>query len=158
MGGARPVEGGRALLFERLVDLEPGRGEAAPFLLHDRDGLKASVAFELERLLSTRAPLAAEAMAGRERTTIDYGIPDWAVVSPGDGQSRTRFAAQIAEAVRAYEPRLAEPKVTLRQVPERGDALVCEISGLLAIGSLMEPVSFALALDGGGSADMSDGG
>lgn len=146
MAGPRPVEGGRALLFERLVDVEPGRREARPFVLHDRAGVKASVASELERLLSTRVPVPAAELERRERTTIDYGIPDGALAAPGDPEARKRLADQIAAAIRAFEPRLAEPSVELRLAGDRGDALTAEISGTLAVAGLIEPVSFSIAL------------
>ena len=146
MAGRSPVEGGRALLFERLVDLEPDWREAKAFILHDRAGMKASVAAELERLLSTRAPLPAAALAGCERSTIDYGIPDACVITPADPGDRATLARQIADAIGTFEPRLVGPVVELRLAGGRGDALIADISGHLAVDDLLEPVSFAIAL------------
>lgn len=102
MAALAAVEGGRALLFERLVDLAPGQREPMPFILHDRDGLKASLAFELERLLSTRVPVAVDVLAGRERSTVDYGIPDGALTTPADPEARGRLATQIVQAIAAF--------------------------------------------------------
>lgn len=155
MSALAPVEGGRALLFERLVDLAPGQGEARPFVLHDRDGLKTSLAFELERLLSTRVPVAIEVLTGRQRTTIDYGIPDGALTVPADPTGRQRLAEQVRAAIAAFEPRLLDPQVNLRLAEGRGDALVAEISGWLDMAGQREPVSFAVPLgaDSGGEDD-----
>lgn len=149
MAGLRPVAGGRALLFERLVDLEPGRPEVRPFILHDRTGLKASVAIELERLLSTRLSLPPADLERRERTTLDYGIPDGAVIAPADSESRKVLAAQIEAAILAFEPRLIDPHVTLRQTSDRNDTLVADIAAQLEISGLLEPVSFAIPLGTG---------
>ncbi|MCR6632322.1 MAG: type VI secretion system baseplate subunit TssE [Magnetospirillum sp.] len=143
------VEGARALLFERLVDLAHGRREPHPFILHDREGCKASVAFELERLLSTRVPVGMDELAGRERSTVDYGIPDGALTTPGDPEARARLALQVQAAIRAFEPRLGDPQVSVRLAAGRGDALVAEISGWLLMEGQREPVSFAVPLDGG---------
>ena len=150
MSSLAPVEGGRALLFERLVDLDPGRGEAPPFVLHGRDGLRASLAYELERLLSTRVPVAVEVLAGRQRTTIDYGIPDGALTVPADPGGRQRLAEQVRLAILAFEPRLHEPTVSMRLAEGRGDSLVADISGWLEMGAQREPVSFAVSLGGEG--------
>ncbi|MEO0034442.1 MAG: hypothetical protein RLZZ501_465 [Pseudomonadota bacterium] len=146
MAGQRPVEGGRALLFERLVDLAPGEGESQPFLLHDRDGLKASVAAELAALLATRLSRPLAPPPGRERTTLDYGIPDAAGLAPGDAEGCAAFAAEIRAAIQAFEPRLVAPRVALSPDPARSDRLLARIEADLRCGGEMEPVSFALAL------------
>ena len=148
MAALAAVEGGRALLFERLVDLDPGRSEAQAFILHDRTGLMASVRFELERLLSTRVPVPVEVLAGRERTTVDYGIPDGALVTPGDPECRARLGDHIRAAIAAFEPRLGQPSVTVRLAGGRGDAVVADISGFLDMAGQREPVSFAVAIGG----------
>lgn len=153
MASLRPAESGRATLFERLVDLEPGQREAEPFILHDREGVRKSVALALERLLSTRAPVAADVLEKRERTTIDYGIPDHSLTSPQDGAARDRLARHIADAIRAFEPRLTDPVVTVRLSDARSDALVAEISGHLTIGMAVSPALFAIPVGGAGSPD-----
>lgn len=158
MSSLAPVEGGRALLFERLVDLDPGRGEAPPFVLHGREGLKASLAYELERLLSTRVPVAVEILTGRERSTIDYGIPDGALTVPADPGGRQKLAEQVRLAVLAFEPRLQDPKVSMRLADGRGDALIADITGWLEMGAQREPVSFAVSLNGAGAEGGGHGG
>ena len=146
MAGLRPVAGGRALLFERLVDLEPGLREARPFILHDRAGMKASVRAEVERLLSTRLSLPPSDLAQRQRTTIDYGIPDGANISPADPDGRLLLASQINAAIKVFEPRLIDPAVRLVQPTDRGDRLIAEIDANLAIEGLLEPISFTIPL------------
>ncbi|MFD2233139.1 type VI secretion system baseplate subunit TssE [Phaeospirillum tilakii] len=136
-------------MFERLVDLAPGEGESQPFLLHDRDGLKASVAAELAALLSTRLSRPLALPPGQDRTTLDYGIPDAAGLAPGDAEGRAAFAAEIQAAILAFEPRLETPRVTLSPDPARSDGLMARIEAHLRCGDEMEPVSFALALGRG---------
>lgn len=146
MAGPRPVAGARALLFERLVDQEPGLREARPFILHDRAGLKDSVRAELGRLLSTRLSLAPSELTQRQRSTVDFGIPDGANISPADPDGRTLLAAQITAAIRAFEPRLMDPAVRLVQAADRRDRLIAEIDATLAVEDLLEPVSFTIPL------------
>lgn len=146
MAGPRPVAGGRALLFERLVDLEPGLREARPFILHDRTGLKASVRAELERLLSTRLSLPPSELAQRQRSAVDYGIPDGANISPADPDGRVLLAGHIAAAIQAFEPRLQQPSVRLVQSADRGDRLIAEIDASLSIEDSLEPISFTIPL------------
>lgn len=146
MAGPRPVEGGRALLFERLVDLEPGLREARPFVLHDRAGLKASVRAELERLLSTRLSMPPADLAQRTRSTVDWGIPDGATISPADPDGRARLAGHIADSIRAFEPRLIDPRVQLLQAADRGDRLIAQIDAALMIADILEPIGFTIPL------------
>lgn len=149
MAGLQPIEGGRALLFERLIDMEPGQREGKPFILHDRNGLMRSVATELERLLSTRLSVPPHELDKRQRSTLDYGIPDGAAVSPADPQGCLVLAAQIQATIIAFEPRLQDPLVELRPLPARGNALIANISAHLVIDGLLEPVSFAIPLGAG---------
>lgn len=146
MAGPRPVAGGRALLFERLIDMEPGLREARPFVLHDRAGLRLSVQAELERLLSTRLAVPPSQLTARQRSTVDYGIPDGATVSPADPDGRAVLAGQIAAAIKAFEPRLLDPQVTLAPASDRGDRLIARIDANLMVADLLEPVSFTLPL------------
>jgi len=127
-------------------------------VLHWREGLKASLAYELERLLSTRVPVAVEILTGRERSTIDYGIPDGALTVPADPGGRQKLAEQVRLAVLAFEPRLQDPKVSMRLADGRGDALIADITGWLEMGAQREPVSFAVSLNGAGAEGGGHGG
>ncbi|MBR9972007.1 type VI secretion system baseplate subunit TssE [Magnetospirillum sulfuroxidans] len=149
MAGLQPIEGGRALLFERLIDGEPGQREGKPFILHDRNGLMRSIATELERLLSTRLSVPPRALEKRQRGTLDYGIPDGAIISPADPQGCLVLAAQIQAAIVVFEPRLQDPLVSLRPVATQGNALIADIAAHLVIDGLLEPVSFAIPLGAG---------
>ena len=67
----------RTLLFDRLVDRDPKlRHEVRPMRTLDRRGLKESVRRDLELLLNTRCPLPAHRIPPRDRSVVDYGIPD----------------------------------------------------------------------------------
>lgn len=149
MSGPRPVAGARPPLFDRLVDDDPSSSsEPQPRRILDAAGLRASVAAELDRLLNTRAPVAADAIARRERSTIDYGIPDLSYFWPGAGASETELARLIEQAIAAFEPRLLSPRATIVRPPDQRGAAIIEVSGKLAIGTVMEPVAFAMPVRG----------
>lgn len=147
MGSHGPDPGGaRALLFERLEDGDPASPEARPFRVHDRDGVRASVARELARLLNTRCALSAGELAGRARTVLEYGLPDWSPAHGRDPAARKALEAAARRAIEAYEPRLREVRVTAHPVPGRERELLFTVDAVLAVDGGREPVSFPLVL------------
>ena len=145
MRDPKPVEGGRALLFERLVDSEPRsrEEEAQPLRVHDREELKESVRRELARLLNTRSSVPSHLLLGaQERTVLDYGIPDFSSLSAQSGDDQNRLARIIAQAITAFEPRLRDVQVLVERVRANDRALLLRINAVLAVGLFAEPVSF----------------
>jgi len=85
-------------------------------------------------------------LEGRERTTIDYGIPDLSAFPPGDSDAMARLGRHIARTISVYEPRLRFADVTIEAPSGRRDALVARVSGNIEAGDIIEPVSFAIAV------------
>ena len=143
MRDPKPIEGGRALLFERLSDAEPRtrEEEAQPFRVHDVRALKESVRRELARLLNTRRHLRTGA-GGDEMTVLDYGLPDFSPLSASSGDDQNRLAAEVAAAIAAFEPRLSGVRVRVERLHGEDRALLLRVEGRLAVGTLSEPVSF----------------
>src|ERR1044072_4877405 len=81
MRDPKKVEGGRALLFERLAAGDPraAREGARPFRVHETAALKESVRRELVRLLNTRSSAggagAARRPGGGRRGGVRGGRP-----------------------------------------------------------------------------------
>lgn len=146
----------RAPLFDRLIDRFPDtRRETRPLKTLDRRGLRESVRRELGRLFNTRCPLPADALRGRERTVIEYGLPDLSVLAPGNHRDRVRLAAMLREAIEAYEPRLADVRVTVAEPsgdPSRRGALRVRIDAVLVVDQVAEAVSFGAHLAEHGAA------
>lgn len=144
------------MLFERLVDeLSPDPQDPAPPAdrLLDHEALRRSVGNELDLLFNTRAPVDAETLDRRRRSTLDYGIPDLSLYTAGDPDSMARLAEHLTSAVAVYEPRLIEPKVTVVTDPKRAGCLIAEVAGQLQLGDEIEPAGFRLQL----GAEDSDG-
>ncbi len=148
--GPRQVEAVRPLLFERLTgttgDDDATLEEGATY---GRDELLASIERELGVLFNTRAPVAAEVLARRRRTTIDYGIPDLSHYAPGDPSARDALAADLRSAIAAYEPRLLGPGVTVTQHPARERQLIAAVEGNIRLETIVEHVSFRIELPNG---------
>ena len=144
----KPVEGGHALLFERLVDEEhrhaPHGEEARPLRAHDRGGLKESVRRELRRLLNTRCNLPLRLLDAAPRTVLDYGVPDFSSLSAHSGDDQKLIASVVASTVAAFEPRLREVRVTAERAPGEAHALRLQLEARLVVGTHAEPVSFSL--------------
>lgn len=136
-------------LFDRLVDRDPRlRREGRPLRTLSRADLRESVRRELERLLNTRVQLRLAELEARERTVIDYGVPDFGNFSANNENHRNRLAAIVAVAIATYEPRLCDVQVILEVSPASADTLVGRIEANLVIESVREPLSFTTVLHG----------
>jgi type VI secretion system protein ImpF len=144
MRDPKPVEGGRALLFERLTDAEPcsPEEEAQPFRVLDVRALRESVRRELARLLNTRRHARPGAEAAGGMTVLDYGLPDFSSLSAASGDDRKRLAAAVAAAVAAFEPRLRDVRVRVERAEREERALALRVEAVLSVGLVAEPVSF----------------
>lgn len=126
-------------LFERLADdapfeLEERGGELAARML-DAAGLRASVRAELLRLLNTRrgtprssrSPHATEALP----EVLLYGLPDWSGQSAARAGDRALIEREVADAVRAFEPRLHRPRIKIEADEDAPWRLCLRIMGTL---------------------------
>ncbi len=151
-GGPRRRPGARVPLFDRLADHEPHRDEPQPRRVHAHGDVRESVRRELFRLFNTRcAPPIAE-VAGSERTVIDFGVPDFTTLNPTSERDRQQMARLLVEAVRAFEPRLQQPRVEVRVRVGTAGVLDIRLEAALLLDALLEPVSFPFAMEwtGGG--------
>ncbi len=134
------------LLFDRLVDLEPAAPhEARPQRTEDRAGLLESIRRELERLFGTTSPLPPSRLAGRERTVIDYGIPDPQSFSAANADHRETFARLLEKTVAAYEPRLENPRIAVQRGSLPG-ALEIQLVAVLREDEVKTPIHFPIVL------------
>lgn len=143
------IVGAKALLFDRLTDLEPLiPSDPRPRRILDSAGLRESVRIEIARLLNTRRSVAEDRRGG----VIDYGMPDFGSTTPVNESHRTKLAAIIASVLAIYEPRLRNVQVDLICDPKDKLSLIGSIQGTLATELVSEPVSFPLAIRAGNGA------
>ncbi len=144
----RAGEGGRALLLDRLVDLEPHRDEEErPFRTLTSEEVKASIRKEVGRVLNTRSTSTAEDLEDREWTVLDYGLPDYSGWFTRSLEDQRRLTRLVLKAIQSFEPRLHSPTVEIIPRIEGEQNLFLRIDGAVRVGDVMEPVSFPLALE-----------
>ena len=149
---SKSTEGARALLFDRLVDEDPTQPvEQQPLRVLTVGQVRDSVQRELARLLNTRSPTPPEELEDREWTVLDWGLPDYSGWYTRAAPARERLGKLVERTIRAFEPRLIEPQVTVEEQAPNERTLIVHIQGSIKVGTLLEPVSFPLALQGGTS-------
>ncbi len=135
------------MLFERLVEVGIGEHDIGSHLrMLDVDGLKASVRREVEWLLNTRCPVSVDRLEERERTTIDYGLPDFSGKYTWDFAHQRELARFIGQTISAFEPRLQDVEVTVAPLPYRHDGFRVAIAARLVVGEVVEPLSFPVVI------------
>lgn len=144
MRDPKKVEGGRALLFERLAGGDPraAEGVVRPFRVHETQELKESVRRELARLLNTRSSAGLDARG--EMSVLDYGLPDFTSLSALSSDDRAKLSAVVAQSISAFEPRLRGVSVTAESMRSKDRALILRLDAVLVSGEHSEPVSFPL--------------
>ena len=144
----KPKETARALLFERLVDLNPeSQIEPHPLRTLDAEELKESVRREVERLLNTRCPLSADLYERkRDLTVIDYGVPDFSQFNSQSSDLRKRLAAIFSQAISAFEPRLRQVRVLVEDSMDNEKSLLAHVDAMLVVESINEPLSFPVVI------------
>lgn len=154
MADLKLLRGARAPLFDRFGD-EDGEGAVSFLSWHParRDGidlslsaLEHSIGAELERLLNTRCAASLEQLAGRTRSVIDYGLPDYSALHTADVEHRRQLSALVQDTVVAFEPRLRDVQVEVEPTPNTKHALEVSISGRIAAPGQLEPVNFRVSV------------
>lgn len=148
MAELKPINGARALLFERLIDIDPSMPtELRPFRTLSPRDLRGSVRRELTRLFDTRRHVAARKVdLGQTLTVVDYGIPDISDLSPQSAGDRQLMATVMRQAIQAFEPRLGQVQVVVDVDSSDPRRVVVHIEGNLRSGAVVEAVSFPVGL------------
>lgn len=136
----------RPLLFERLAEAGPGAPGSSPRRDDDRAAVEASVAREVAALLGTRIEPAIDAIDPRDRTVLDYGLPDFTGLSPQSATDRERLARSIERAITAFEPRLASPRVAVFADEGGAHTVSVAITGILTVNDVAAAYNFPVHL------------
>jgi len=147
MPSFKPENHVRVALFDRLIDLEPEiQKEPRPLRTMNVRELYMTVLQELNRLLNSRCPLTFDKLEDRERTTIDYGVPDFSAFNPQSLDDQKLLAKNIRDTISVYEHRLQDVRIKIEEYVDDKKALMVKIEGILAFESVREPVSFPLVI------------
>jgi len=144
----------RALLFDRLVETDPAAGGERSHTI-SRAETQLSVAREISSLLNTRIDPAVDAIDPRERTVLEYGLPDFTALAAASSSDTTQLALAAERAIQAFEPRLKRPSVTVIVEATKRESVTFLITGTLISNNQAESFSFPVNL---GQADDTDAG
>jgi type VI secretion system protein ImpF len=137
----------RMPLFDRLVDRDRFlRRELRPMRTLDRRGVKESGGRGRGERLKKTSPIPAHRLAGRVRSVIDYGIPDFSTFSARNVDDWPRLAEILRTAIQIYEPRLAQVQVEVTKMAGDDFTLVAHIEAVLITENVPQPVSFTTNL------------
>lgn len=142
-------------LLDRLIDLEPKASQEAPrSRSNSLRELKESVQRDLEWLLNTRAHAGNidENLEEVNKSVAVYGLPDFTAVSAKSHIEQTRMTKAIETAIKNFEPRFIDLRVTLEPISISDKSLKFRIEANLNMDPTPEPVAFDTVLQlGGGS-------
>ena len=132
-------------VLDRLLDFEPDLSSEAPKSRSKsvRD-LKQSVKRDLECLLNTRRYIEEipENLEETNRSLAVYGLPDFTGASTQGAAEQKRLVKQIEMALKTFEPRFMELKVTIEPISNIERVLRFRIEARLDIEPAPEPISF----------------
>lgn len=143
MATLKPIKGAPVPLFDRLVDEQPTiAAEPIPRDTHDLDGLIDSVRREIERLLTTRISETLAELKGRDRTVIDYGLPDLGQYYVNSILDLNAVSRHVAKTIASYEPRLLEVAVTVEKQGTGVGGVTAHVSGRVRYENRLESIAF----------------
>lgn len=140
----------RPSVIDRLIDLAPR--EAADVAWSRDESVRAyrsSVLRDIEWLLNTRRttvriPASLKELIG---SAFNYGLPDVSSMSADSTETRGSLVRQIEAAIRQFEPRLTEIRVTLAESLDSERRIHFTIEGLLKMEPEPERVVFDTILE-----------
>lgn len=140
----------RQSVIDRLIDRNPGRGDAPMTFNASVAALKRSLLRDIEWLLNTRriAEPASETFPEVQRSVYHYGVPDITSLSGDPEAVQRRLIRSIEEALQLFEPRLTGVRVQAVESEEKGTRQIrFVIEGLLRMEPNPELIVFDTVLD-----------
>lgn len=138
-------------LLDRLIDQDPGSGAEPPQTRAMAvRALKEALRRDLEWLLNTRRTPIETPKAYDEllHSVFHYGLPDLTSFSVHSQQDEMQLLALIEKAIATFEPRLAQVKVTPRELVDRSERMLhFQIDALLLVDPAPESISFDTVLN-----------
>jgi type VI secretion system protein ImpF len=138
-------------VLDRLIDRDPG-SSADPQVAWATSvkELKDAVRRDLEWLLNTRRIVhtAPESFSELTQSLYHYGLPDVSSLSADSPETEVRLMRQVEEAIKLFEPRLSNVRVSAAPTDEKGPRQVrFLIDALLEMEPSPEQVVFDTVLE-----------
>ncbi len=136
-------------IIDRLVDYEPRNSQEAPkSRAQSLNELKQSVRRDVEWLLNTRVSFdeIPEGLEEVNNSLAVYGLPDFVGTSSKDVDDRKNLLRSIERALRIFEPRFMNLKVTLKDLDTLERGVRFHIEANLRLEPTPEPIVFDTVL------------
>lgn len=141
-------------VLDRLLDFEPNVSTEPPkSRSKSLRELKISVRRDLEWLLNTRRFIedVPEKLEETQKSVALYGMPDFTSASVKNPNEQKRLVKQIETAIKLFEPRFLDLKVSLEPADSLERTLRFRIDARLDIEPTPEPISFDTVFQYGSS-------
>ena len=132
-------------VLDRLLDFEPDVSREAPkSRSKSLSDLKTSVRRDLEWLLNTRRFIEEipENLEEINKSVAVYGLPDFTGAGTSSQTGQKKLVKQIETAIKVFEPRFLDLKVSLEPVDGYERALRFRIEARLDVEPVPEPITF----------------
>ncbi len=139
-------------VLDRLIDYEPRESREAPKSRSTSlSELKQSIRRDLEWLLNTRCHTEAldDRLVEAKRSVAFYGLPDIVGVNAQNHAEQQRLIKAMDSAIRFFEPRFLNLKVTMEPVSTVDRQLKFRIEASLDVDPAPEPIVFDTVLQMG---------
>lgn len=139
-------------ILDRLLDFDPKVSTEAPkSRSRGIQELKQSVRRDLEWLLNTRhtADKVPEDLEEVNKSIAIYGLPDFTGLSSKNSDDRKNLIRSVETALRVFEPRFMNLKVTLEEINSVERGVRFRIQATLRVEPTPEPVVFDTVLQMG---------
>jgi type VI secretion system protein ImpF len=137
-------------VFDRLIDYEPRMSQEPPkSISQSLKELKEAVKRDLEWLLNSRSYPGDidERLEEVPNSVVAYGLPDVTGVSVNNQYEMTRLQKSLETAIKNFEPRFLDLKVTLEPIENTERALKFKIEAFLNTEPTPEPITFDTVLE-----------
>lgn len=136
-------------VLDRLLDFEPNMSREAPkSRSKSLRELKLSVRRDLEWLLNSRQVVVDidENLQEIKKSILTYGLPDVTGISAKNHLEQKRLSQALETAIKTFEPRFLDVKVTLEPVNNVDRMLKFRIEARLNVEPTPEPIAFDTVL------------
>ncbi|QYO65263.1 type VI secretion system baseplate subunit TssE [Leptolyngbya sp. 7M] len=137
-------------VLDRLIDLDPRSSVEAPksrsASLRD---LRDAVRRDLEWLLNTRCHTEAldDQLEEAPSSVAFYGLPDFTGLAAKNSGEQKRIAGAVEAAIKHFEPRFLDVKVSLQPISNLDRQLKFHIEAQLDVEPTPEPIAFDTVLE-----------
>ncbi|QDU30423.1 Gene 25-like lysozyme [Anatilimnocola aggregata] len=143
-----------ASLLDRLIEIQPNEEATS----HNPQGLslsemQANVLRDVQSLLNTRQTLTepTDDESHLRQSVVSFGLPDISNVNPDNLDQRDAIRSSVEEAIRQFEPRLANIRVQAHETSNADRSLRLTVDALLKVEPNPVPVQFDTVIESGTS-------